>query len=74
MEQVPAVYVADTARDIEAAAIGGARSIAVATGRETAAELQDAGADVVLADLTDTGQVLTAIDRLIRPMGAQSRR
>lgn len=74
MRDVPAVYVADTARDIEAAAVGGARCIAVATGRETIAELQDADADLVLADLSDTGQVLTAIDRLSRPMGAHARR
>ena len=60
------VYVADTCRDIEAAGIGGARCIAVATGRDTAAELQEAGADVVLADLSDTDQVIAAIDRLTR--------
>jgi phosphoglycolate phosphatase len=64
MEDVPAVYLADTARDIEAAAVGGARCIAVATGRETIAELADAGADAVLADLSDTAQVIAAIDRL----------
>jgi len=62
--QVPAVYVADTERDIEAAGLGGARCIAVATGRATVADLRDAGADLVLTDLSDTGQVLTAIDRL----------
>ena len=60
------VYVADSCRDVEAAAVGGARSIAVATGRDMAAELQDAGADVVLADLADTDQVIAAIDRLTR--------
>lgn len=64
VEHVPAVYVADTERDIEAAALGGARCIAVATGRATVAELREAGADLVLADLADTGQVLTAIDQL----------
>lgn len=64
MGRTPAVYVADTARDIEAAGLGGARCIAVATGRETVAELRDAGADLVLTDLSDTGQVVTAIDRL----------
>jgi phosphoglycolate phosphatase-like HAD superfamily hydrolase len=58
------VYVADSVRDVEAAAIGGARCIAVATGRSMPAELRDAGADVVLTDLTDTSQVLGAIDRL----------
>lgn len=61
-----AVYVADSTRDVEAAEIGGARCIAVATGRETAAELRNAGADLVLTDLSDTGQVVSAIDRLTR--------
>ncbi|HSR86006.1 MAG TPA: haloacid dehalogenase-like hydrolase [Streptosporangiaceae bacterium] len=58
------VYVADSVRDVAAAATGGARCIAVATGRDMAAELHDAGADVVLPDLADTGQVIAAIDRL----------
>jgi phosphoglycolate phosphatase len=61
-----AVYIADTVRDVEAARIGGARSIAVATGRDTAAELQEAGADLVLPGLADTDQVIMAIDRLTR--------
>jgi phosphoglycolate phosphatase len=60
------VYVADACRDIDAARIGGARCIAVATGRDTAAELREAGADEVLADLTDTDQVISAIDRLTK--------
>ena len=60
------VYVADTRRDVEAARVGGAASIAVATGRDTAAELRDAGADIVLADLSDTDAVTAAIDRLTR--------
>jgi phosphoglycolate phosphatase len=64
VENVPAVYIADSERDIEAAAVGGARCIAVATGRATIAELRDAGADLVLSDLADTGQALSAIDRL----------
>jgi len=59
-----AVYIADSVRDVEAAAIGGARCISVATGRSTAPELRDAGADLVLTDLTDTNQVIAAIDRL----------
>jgi phosphoglycolate phosphatase len=59
-----AVYIADSVRDVEAAAIGGARCIAVATGRSTAPELRDAGADLVLTDLSDTNQVIAAIDRL----------
>jgi phosphoglycolate phosphatase len=59
-----AVYLADTVRDVEAAGVGGARCIGVATGRSTLSELRDAGADLVLADLADTDQVITAIDRL----------
>jgi phosphoglycolate phosphatase len=59
-----AVYIADSVRDVEAAATGGARCIAVATGRSMAAELHEAGAHVVLPDLADTNQVLAAIDRL----------
>ncbi|HEY2507180.1 MAG TPA: HAD hydrolase-like protein [Streptosporangiaceae bacterium] len=59
-----AVYVADSRRDVEAAELGGARSVAVATGRDTAAELRDAKADLVLADLSDTEQVIAAIDGL----------
>jgi phosphoglycolate phosphatase len=60
------VYIADSCRDIEAAAVGGAHCIAVATGRDTVAELKEAGASLVLTDLSDTQQVLTAIDRLTR--------
>jgi phosphoglycolate phosphatase len=60
------VYLADTVRDVEAASVGGARSIAVATGRDSVAELRDAGADLVLADLADTDQVIMAIDRLTK--------
>jgi phosphoglycolate phosphatase-like HAD superfamily hydrolase len=74
MDSVPAVYIADAVRDIEAASIGDARCIAVATGRDTVAELRDAGADLVLTDLSDTGQVLAAIERLTRPMGAHAPR
>ena len=55
------VVVGDTPSDIEAAAAHGARSVGVATGQFTGTELADAGADAVLADLTDTGNVVTAI-------------
>jgi phosphoglycolate phosphatase len=58
------VYVADSPRDVDAAKIGGARSLAVASGRASAAELRDAGADAVLADLTDTADVVALIMRL----------
>jgi phosphoglycolate phosphatase len=56
------VYIADSARDVEAARFGGARLIAVATGRSSAAELR--GADAVLPGLSDVSAVLLAVDRL----------
>jgi phosphoglycolate phosphatase len=55
------VLVGDTPIDVQAAAINSARSVAVATGSFTTEQLADAGADVVLADLTDTAQVIRAI-------------
>ncbi len=59
-----AVYIGDSSRDVEAARNGGVTSIAVASGRSTPADLREAGADLVLADLTDTASVLAAIDHL----------
>ena len=61
------VYVADSPRDVDAARIGGARSLAVASGRATAAELRDAGADAVLPDLTDTSAVAALVARMTEP-------
>jgi phosphoglycolate phosphatase len=58
------VYIADSTRDVEAARIAGARSIGVASGRSSAGELRDAGADMVLDDLAGTAAVLAAVDRL----------
>jgi phosphoglycolate phosphatase len=58
------VYIADSARDVEAARIGGARSLAVASGRASAAELREAGADAVLPDLTDPAALTDLIVRL----------
>ena len=55
------VLIGDTPLDIEAAQVAGARSIAVATGGFSAAELAAAGADTVLPDLADTARVLAAI-------------
>jgi phosphoglycolate phosphatase-like HAD superfamily hydrolase len=62
------VYIADSTRDVEAARIGGARSIGIASGRSAAGELRDAGADLVLDDLADTEAVLAAVDRLTTPI------
>jgi phosphoglycolate phosphatase-like HAD superfamily hydrolase len=55
------IYVADSPRDIEAAKIGGATSVAVASGRASTAELRDAGADLVLPDLTSPAALLDLI-------------
>lgn len=52
------VVIGDTPHDIECARVAGARSLAVATGGHSLEELRAAGADMVLADLSDTGRVL----------------
>ncbi|GAA1394639.1 hypothetical protein GCM10009639_29000 [Kitasatospora putterlickiae] len=56
-----AVLIGDTPRDVRAGLVGGARVIAVASGAYGAAELREAGADAVLADLRDTAAVLRAV-------------
>ena len=55
------VLIGDTPLDIEAARLAGARSVGVATGGFSAAELAAAGAGAVLPDLTDTERVLGVI-------------
>ena len=65
------VYLADSNRDVEAARMGGARCIAVASGRSTEVDLREAGADLVISDLSDTGAVVAAIDRLTTPVTAR---
>jgi phosphoglycolate phosphatase-like HAD superfamily hydrolase len=62
------VYVADSPRDVDAARIGGARSLAVASGRASAAELRDVGADAALPDLADTAALIALITRLTEPV------
>ncbi|MEU6970458.1 haloacid dehalogenase-like hydrolase [Kitasatospora aureofaciens] len=52
-EQGAGVYVGDHLGDITGARTGGALAVAVATGPYTADELREAGADVVLNDLTE---------------------
>jgi phosphoglycolate phosphatase len=64
------VYVADSGRDVEAARIGGARCVAVASGRLTAGELREAGADLVLDDLADTDAVVRGVDWLTSAVSA----
>jgi phosphoglycolate phosphatase-like HAD superfamily hydrolase len=55
------VYLADSTRDVAAAKVAGARCIGVATGRSTASELRDSGADEVLDDLARTSSLIAAI-------------
>ena len=55
------VIIGDTAQDVNAAHEGGARIIAVASGRDTADDLQRAGADTVLPDLLETACVLSSL-------------
>ena len=56
-----AIVIGDTPHDVECARVGGARSIAVATGGYTVAQLRDAGADDVLQDLSDTEAVIALL-------------
>jgi phosphoglycolate phosphatase-like HAD superfamily hydrolase len=60
------VYLADSGRDVEAARIADITCIAVASGRSTATDLAAVGADLVLADLSDTAGVVAAVDRVTR--------
>ncbi|KAB8197572.1 HAD hydrolase-like protein [Nonomuraea phyllanthi] len=55
------VVIGDSTRDVQAARIGGAAMIAVASGRSTAAELRDAGAAAVLPDLSDPAAVVSSL-------------
>jgi phosphoglycolate phosphatase-like HAD superfamily hydrolase len=52
------IVIGDTPHDIECARVAGAKSIAVATGGYTLVQLQEAGADEVLPDLTDAARVI----------------
>ena len=61
------VYIGDSTRDVEAAHVGGARSVAIATGRSTEGDLRAAGADLVLPDLTDISALAWAIQLLAAP-------
>lgn len=54
------VVIGDTPYDVQGARDAGARSVAVATGGTTVAELAAAGADVVLPDLTDVAALARA--------------
>lgn len=55
------IVIGDTPHDVDCARCAGARSIAVATGGFSIDQLRAAGADEVLADLTDTEAVLALL-------------
>jgi phosphoglycolate phosphatase-like HAD superfamily hydrolase len=55
------VLVGDTPTDVLAGHLGGARVVAVATGPSHEGALRDAGAELVLADLSDTRAVVDAV-------------
>jgi phosphoglycolate phosphatase len=55
------MYIADSPRDVEAAKMGGALSVAVASGRASAAELRNAGADLVLPDLINAAPLVALL-------------
>jgi phosphoglycolate phosphatase len=57
-----AVVIGDTPHDIECAHAAGVRALGVATGSYSVLELETAGADVVLADLSDIERVLALLE------------
>ncbi len=61
------VVIGDSTRDVQAAKIGGAAMIGVASGRSVASELREAGADIVLPDLSDAAEVVAAVAALTAP-------
>ncbi|TMR98262.1 HAD family hydrolase [Nonomuraea basaltis] len=66
------VVIGDSTRDVQAAKIGGAAVIAVASGRSMAGELRQAGADLVLPDLSNASEVVTAVADLTAPAGRKA--
>jgi phosphoglycolate phosphatase len=63
-DEASTVIVGDSLEDVRTGLEGGARVIAVASGTTSAERLIEAGADVVLPDLTDAARLLQAIRAL----------
>ncbi|MFE2430677.1 HAD family hydrolase [Streptomyces sp. NPDC059373] len=63
----PVVLIGDTPRDVDAALKTGSDIVAVASGVHSAAELQQAGASFVLADLSDVHALMDHLRRLTHP-------
>ena len=61
------VVIGDTPHDVTCARVGGARAIGVATGGHSCAELERAGADAALDDLSDTESVIRLLLAFDRP-------
>jgi phosphoglycolate phosphatase-like HAD superfamily hydrolase len=55
------VYIADAVRDIDAAKIAGAASVGVVSGNATAAQLAEAGADLVLPSLNKRDELIAFV-------------
>lgn len=60
------VVIGDTPRDIDCAKPYGAFCIAVATGPYSTETLQDAGADIVMQDLSDTKALINSLERFFK--------
>jgi phosphoglycolate phosphatase len=61
-DETSTVLIGDTPSDIATAREGGASVIGVASGRSDMAELRAAGAEIVVADLTDTARLVSAVE------------
>lgn len=66
-DRASTLLVGDTPRDVKAGIDGGAKVLGVATGVFDIDALTQAGADLVLPDLTDTDAVLRAVRTLREP-------
>ncbi len=60
-DEATTVLVGDSPSDVITAREGGAAIISVASGRSDAADLQSAGAEIVLLDLVDTARLVSAV-------------